>query len=567
MSILANALDFFTPKQIGENGHVEHTWSNNIEEEISQLFFQLTRTPNIKQMESLSDRFFSLIKRTIDKKKYYSILCKIAANTRDLECGKGEYRLSWYLINAFDKAGETKTAKDLVYWSVHELPDELSESDNYSKHPFGSWKDIKYLWSQFQWSNDMNSYMIKLINNQVHADNLAVDTNKSISLVGKWVPRESSQFKKMFRYLAIDYFKNYIESATTEESRNRAKKKAYKNYRAIIARLNKHLATVQVKQCANNWCEIDYENDVTSITMIRQGMAFRNKTKGGQIRSNKPDRIEAAANFDSWLKNKINNGTTIKGTRIGINELVASALNFKNKYNFDQGMKEQLNLQYADGDKNIGKLGNMIAMVDTSGSMMGDPLHAAIGLGLRVADHSKIGRRIMTFSATPKWIQLNNKPENGIVDFVSDAVMIASDSSWGMNTNFTAALKMILDAALASKLTDTEVSTLTLVIFSDMQIDYSGNESLTDTMWTHITRLYNEAGYSNIPHILFWNLRSTNGFPVVTKQKGAAMLSGFSPALLNSFCDKGVDFLKDCTPWNIINNILENPRYNMFSDI
>ena len=86
-------------------------------------------------------------------------------------------------------------------------------------------------------------------------------------------------------------------------------------------------------------------------------------------------------------------------------------------------------------------------------------------------------------------------------------------------------------------------------------------------MWTHITWLYNEAGYSNLPHILFRNLRSTNEFHVVTKQKCAVMLSGFSPDLLNSFCDKGVDFLKDCTTWNIINNILENPRYNMFSDI
>ena len=39
-------------------------------------------------------------------------------------------------------------------------------------------------------------------------------------------------------------------------------------------------------------------------------------------------------------------------------------------------------------------LGNLIAMVDTSGSMEcenGTPLHSAIGLGIRIAELSKIG--------------------------------------------------------------------------------------------------------------------------------------------------------------------------------
>ena len=44
MSALINALDSYTPKQIGENGHAEYTWSSNIRERILQFSFQLTRT-------------------------------------------------------------------------------------------------------------------------------------------------------------------------------------------------------------------------------------------------------------------------------------------------------------------------------------------------------------------------------------------------------------------------------------------------------------------------------------------------------------------------------------------
>ena len=575
MSSLVNALDNFTPKQLGENAHAEHGWSNAIEEEIAQLFFQLTRTSSVTQMNSLSDRFVSLIKRaTQSNEKYFETLCKLAAQTRDIEDGKGEYRLGWYLINAFDKAGHSHIAKRLIYWSVTDLPVEklvelsgVSESSTPAKHPFGSWKDIKYLWSQFQWSSDVSNFMIKLMNKQIRTDyDTLLESKRPPTLVGRWAPRESSQFKKMFRYLALDYFSEYINSAKDESSRARAKKKAYKDYRAILAALNKGLSTVQVHQCAGTWSAIDYDKDVTSVTLTRQGMAFRNKTKRGAQRSSDPDRIEAADKFKDWLSSKVRSGETIKGSRVGLNELVAKALCW-HSYDCDQSTKDQLNLQWADGSKKIGDLGDMIAMVDTSGSMSGTPINAAVGLGMRVAEHSRLGRRVMTFSATPKWIQLPDVPEGSHPDFVSDAKMIANDSSWGMNTNFTAALKMILDAAVGAKLSNEQVGKLTLAIFSDMQIDYHGNESLDDSMWEHITKLYNAAGYTKVPHILFWNLRSTSGFPVLSKQKGASMLSGFSPALLNAFCDKGIEFLDDCSPWSVMNSLLDNPRYCMFNKL
>ena len=44
------------------------------------------------------------------------------------------------------------------------------------------------------------------------------------------------------------------------------------------------------------------------------------------------------------------------------------------------------------------------------------------------------------------------------------------------------------------------------------------------------------------------------------------MMSGFSPALLNLFCEQGMDALQDCTPWSIFLKSLENERYNILGN-
>jgi len=88
-------------------------------------------------------------------------------------------------------------------------------------------------------------------------------------------------------------------------------------------------------------------------------------------------------------------------------------------------------------------------------------------------------------------------------------------------------------------------------------------------MWAHIEKEYARAGIKAVgvpykpPHILFWNLRHTNGFPVLSEQRGATMFAGFSPALLNTFMDLGMEAIKEFTPWNMLQKQLSSPRYNL----
>jgi hypothetical protein len=206
----------------------------------------------------------------------------------------------------------------------------------------------------------------------------------------------------------------------------------------------------------------------------------------------------------------------------------------------------------------------MIAMVDVSGSMSGTPLHAAIALGIRIAEKSALGRRVMTFSANPTWCNLEH-----CTNFV-DMVNVVKEAEWGMNTNFYAALNLILDAIIESKLSPEEVEGMVLAILSDMQMDSSGNTGMH--LYADIEKKYADAGIRlhgkpfKAPHILFWNLRSTTGFPVLTTQKNSSMMSGLSPALLSLFCEKGVEALESSTPWSLLLQSLENPRYKIMEN-
>jgi hypothetical protein len=193
--------------------------------------------------------------------------------------------------------------------------------------------------------------------------------------------------------------------------------------------------------------------------------------------------------------------------------------------------------------------------------MSGDPLNAAIALGIRVAEKSMLGKRVLTFSASPSWVNLSGQ------DNFVEMVQTVSRADWGMNTNFSAALKMILDAIISQKLKPEDVEDMVLAIFSDMQMDQADTSS--KSLLESIEKQYADAGQRlwnkpfKAPHILFWNLRSTQGFPTLSCQKNCSMMSGFSPALLNLFCEEGLESLQSCTPYSLLVKSLDNERYKI----
>jgi len=561
MTALLNALDNYTSSQIGENGHSEFTWSNSTREQILQLSFQLTRCKDDKQIKNLSriaDQILSQLATDYKINKiskaeyigYMSIMFRLVGQTRDLIDGKGEYTLAYML---------------LAVWYNHYPRLALFAFECFilaDAHPYGSWKDVKYMikyMEQHKTGEGLIVHAISLMNSQLKED----ITAEVPSLAAKWTPREKSAHSSLFNKLALDYFSEYVSSAKTDETVKRAVTKAKMDYRKLLSHLNKKLDTVQIKQCANTWAEIEPTKQ-TSITMHKQKRAFLNKTKKGETRSELEDRIMCAAKFEEFAAKAEKGEVEIKGKRIGLNDFTKEALIFisNNKQRTSEALI--LNAQWLNNSQQTGQLGKMIAMVDVSGSMHGDPLHAAIALGLRIAEKSLLGKRVLTFSANPTWVNLDDCD-----NFIS-MVDKVQRADWGMNTNFAAALNMILDAIVQHKLQPEDVEDMVLTILSDMQIDTA--DSSYNSMMDMIEHKYAEAGMRlykkpfKPPHILFWNLRSTSGFPALSTQKNASMMSGFSAALLNLFCEEGLNSLQSCTPWSMFLKGIQLDRYKPLED-
>ena len=545
--------DFY---QYGENGHVEYVWSTkNFQEKITQFSFQATRTEErgLQKLAHVLNELLCDLKSAEEAKEHLVTLYKMIGFTRDVVKGKGEYMLAYMMIcvwyQHFPTLGEF-ALKCMV---------ELGPNE----HPYGSWKDIKYFCrycrDHFLNSESLQAYAISLLNGRLRADYTALLSGKldSISLAAKWCPREKSSFGWMYEECATSYHADIMSTANIN-SREKALLKCKTEYRKMLSTLNRHLDTLQIKQCEKTWAKIDF-NHVTSVSLTKQRRAFLNvDIKGIPRYPEDEDRNACAEHFSHFVRLS---DKEMKGKRVSMADFTKQALEMI-KFESSCLEKDILNSQWRDSASENGPLSNMIAMVDVSGSMEGDPMHAAIALGIRIAEKSVVGNRVLTFSATPSWVNLDDCP-----DFVSKVEKL-DKADFGLHTNFAAALDLILNAIINNKMAPADVQDMVLVILSDMQID-KGDRCNKSTLYDDMVKKYREAGIQvhgvpyKPPHILFWNLRSTSGFPSLSSEPNTSMMSGFSPSLLNVFCTDGITALQGCTPWSLLQKSLNEERFKI----
>lgn len=585
MAAIIKALDSHVPTRVGKNGHSEHTWAQsvNVQESIVQLNTQCVRKGDVDTLSNVLRNILKVL--SVEKKdvaenanrvEMLSLLYALIGQTRDITDGKGEYTLSYMMVLTW-----YEFFPELAEFAISMFVILITDETN--THPYGSWKDIKYLCEYVKTKTGNANHplilkSIQLMNEQLRVDTLSTST---VSLAGKWAARQGgSKFGWLFIISAEQYFHQYIESANRQplekrvESVKRATLKARTEYRKLCSALNKRLDTVQIKQCANIWADIDHSK-TTSITISKQKKALMNVNKNGEQHSTRDDRIQCAQNFKSYIDGLSKEGKEVKGARVSFVDFTKSGLDIilrmpsRDNYvdSSTQMQMDILNSQWRDNGKQTKTLGNMIAMVDTSGSMSGDPLNVAISLGIRIAEKSAIGKRIMTFTSTPSWVSLDGR--NTFIDMLK----VVSSAEWGGNTNFYAALDLILNVIRSSyTITKSECEDMVLVILSDMEVNSGDPNYVSTNLHSGIESRYAKVGMDKFgepikpPHILFWNLRSTSGFPTLSNQPNVSTMSGFSPALLNIFCEKGMEALQSCTPWGLLKESLEHPRYKMMCD-
>ena len=617
--------------QYGENNHVEYSKVDvsKLQERILQFQFQLVRTTgnslsNIEyETREILNTIFTGIrnaKNEEDKNRFVSmgvIMFKLLAYTRDIVAGKGEYMLFYAMLIEWTRVDIRFfefVIKSLVYENGDDSGDgdhggENSTQNTKTSHPLGSWKDMKYFLTFLKQrlidhgknyadtdrdtdrdTTNINLYnscvevVVRLINEQLRVDETTMrDTDEhacgSFSLAAKWIPREKSKkFGWLYYHLAIDFLKHQIPSDTTHPSYERAVNRAFMVYRRLLSAINKRLDTTQVKQCGKQWAEIDF-NNVTSITMSKQTKSFLNvKNNGTTVRyGNDEDRDMCSQNYEAYLKSVTNGSKKMKGAHVSMIDFVKNAISC-NGQNLpsDSPIITTINEQWKDNSSRNGKLAEFIAMCDVSGSMTANncnPLYSAIGLSIRVAEKSAIGQRVMTFAERPAWIQLGTTDSD---TFVKQVAKVRS-SSWGTTTDFYAALDLIRQGIEDNKLPREVAEKMVLVIFSDMQMNEASHHmrdlSKKATLFENIKQMFTEMGERmygapiSPPHIVFWNLTKTTGYPALSTDKNVSMMSGFSPVLLNIFCEKGVEGLKEYTPWLTFLHALNNERYKVFERV
>ncbi|TYK16024.1 GPI inositol-deacylase PGAP1-like protein [Cucumis melo var. makuwa] len=337
-----------------------------------------------------------------------------------------------------------------------------------------------------------------------------------ISLAAKWCPSVDSSFdrstllcesiaRKVFPRESDPEYEGIEEAHYAYRVRDRLRKD-------VLVPLRKVLELPEVYIGANRWDSIPY-NRVASVAMKNYKEKFM-KHDGER--------------FAQYLKDVKDGKTKIAAGALLPHEIIMSLFDGQE----DGG--EVAVLQWkrmVDDLLKKGKLRDCIAVCDVSGSMEGIPMDVCIALGLLVSELSEDPwkGKVITFSANPELHVIQGDSLKSKAEFVKTM-------HWGVNTDFQKVFDQILKVAVDGKLKE-EQMIKRVFVFSDMEFDQASATSW-ETDYQVIVRKFTEKGYgSAVPQIVFWNLRDSRATPVPGKEKGVALVSGYSKNLMNLFLD------------------------------
>jgi hypothetical protein len=571
-SIVDNAN--YKNKQFTENGLCAYGWSKDnrireksIQEHIVQFYFQcVLDNTNVQLLQNKYHELFEMVLKMNDDSvvcKYVDYLIRLAIQTRDIEMGKGMYNMAYHMFEVIvHHVYDTNVIDKNTYFKMfRRVLNESSDGDM----PYGSWKDLKhflqhlYVSKKYE-SNDRNhiihEHITRLYLEQMIQDRKAMSVGDGISLCGKWLPRESS---KVHRWLARSIARAYYNIVFSEVPE---KMTIYsQHYRELCTKFNKYIDTTQIHMCRRTWDVIDFDH-VTALTLHKFKNAFMNSRN-----INEEHRNICRDNLINYVADKVENGESMKAKVLYPHQLVGSVL-YPSEL-LDETSQGIINLQWHGLVENVKQnmtcgnnfLQNCIPCIDVSPSMYHRntlPLLASIGMGIMAMECSTI-KRSFTFSEIPKWINFN---EN--MTFVEKVAQVR-ESEWGNTTDIYVMFIKLLEFCVSNKVSNEEVGNYSLFVFSDMQFNDCCMYGATaeSTLVESVNRLFYEQGYTNIPYIIFWNLRTTNNFPSISKIPGCTMLSGNSASLFKFFMNTTLEEVKNMTNWTLIKTILDNKRYTI----
>ena len=412
--------------------------------------------------------------------------------------------------------GERQSFRDVLEYLVKVDADVVRKNLDLVPE-FGRWDDLFVLFG-----TKLELDMLALVKAQINQDLETLEgEDGAVSILAKWMPSVNTS-SSATRQLAQKFIKNW---ETTPRL-----------YRKRLSALRKRIDIVERRMSAGDWETIDFSR-VPSYAIKRYSKAFRKHNEAGYASF-----MEKVASGEE----KINSATLfpydIVNNFFGYDKVAVDA--------------ETLNAQWNALPNYAENAENILAVVDTSGSMMRGagsvpPINVAVSLGIYLAERIQgpFKDHFITFSESPKVQKIS-----GVT--IEDKVASVTSVGWGYNTDLIAVFKVLLDTALRTKTSQKDMPKK-IVIISDMQFD-EACKSNKRSNFEQIEKMYKKAGYIR-PDLVFWNCNASADNPVTKDETGTALVSGASPSIFKAVAGSK---LEDFSPINLMLEVLNGERYS-----
>jgi hypothetical protein len=385
---------------------------------------------------------------------------------------------------------------------------------------FGRWDDLYSYMGTTTWDKTM-----EFVRAQIMTDLSAIESKNSVSLVGKWLKSENASSSDT----------KALGKLTRQSLGMNAQ-----TYRKTLSKLRSAINIVETQISTNQWESISYKT-VPSGAMKKYFKAFF---------KHDPARMEKFIEKVNKGEEKAHSGQLFPHEIV--KRLIGHRFGWETLGNPDNQTIDTMNALWKSLPDYCGENSGLVC-ADTSGSMMypdAVPISVSIALGIYLGErmNGPFKNRMITFSRTPRWVELTGKSLYENIQKIPSIIE---------NTNLEAVFTMILNVAKAYGLKQEELPK-TLFIISDMEFDgfRTDNRTPFNTLHQNMKRVYSESGYE-LPKVIYWKVDDkVSQVPVKKDETGTAIISGFSPKLLqNVLADASLN------PYDMMLQVLNSPRY------
>lgn len=340
--------------------------------------------------------------------------------------------------------------------------------------------------------------------------------DKAISLLAKWIKTADASSKETRRLGILT-----------------AQKLGYPvyNFKRIVRAMRRKIGVIEALMAAGRWDEIKY-SEVPSRAMMIYHKAFQ---KHDELR------------YNEFINKAVNGETKINSATLYPYDLIEKILHF-GWCGATITDDKTVEAQWRQLPNYVEEGTNALVIADTSGSMSGRPMATSVGLAIYFAERNKGAYHNM-------WMSFSTRPHIHLLQgqTLAQKIRDMDMSDWQSNTDLKAAFDLVLNIAIQNKVAPEEMPK-SLIVISDMEIDYCGNREWS--FYDKMSQEFRANGYE-IPNIIFWNVSSRHDvFHADSKRKGVQLCSGQSTTVF-----KQVMACVGMTPIEAMVHTINSDRY------